>query len=352
MIFVNLAKNFLKQKNQVTVITNEKGEEFCVSHGLQKEFVLTQRSSFVDKHPLVIVEIYKTLVSTTRELFIKRKSQQIIFSSSFFLPDLIPAIIAKIKNPSAKLVVGIYLLYPSIFSFKKYHGGQLKLVLLYLYQKISLLFVKFFADLVLTASEKDVVHFKNALAIRGGIDFKQIKRVKNKGKKFDLVYFGRFHSQKGLLDLLDIWYKVYKSRPATNFLMIGAGPLEEEMKVKAKQLKILHKITFTGALTGTKKYNFLKSCRLFTSASRFDTGNMALDEALACGIPGVVYDIEHLNYPFGVVKVQVGDKVKIKKECLHLLSNTYLRSQIGKKGKEFIKGYDWQIVTKKILNLL
>lgn len=352
MIFVNLAKKFIRSNNQVTVITNEKGEDFCISHGLPQSSVAVQASSWIDKYPLVVVELYKTLVSTLREFFANRQNPEVIFSSSFFLPDLIPAVIAKIKSPRSKLVVGIYLLFPSIFSFKKYHGGQVKLVFLYLSQQISLFLVRVFADLVLTASEKDVKRFKNAVAIRGGIDFKLIKKIKNKGKRYDLVYFGRFHSQKGLLDLMDIWCKVHKSRPSTNFLMIGAGPLEEEMKEKAKKLNLLDRISFTGILSGTKKYKYLKSCRLFTSASRFDTGNMALDEALACGVPGVVYDLEHLNYPQGVIKVHIGDKTKMKKEIITLLSDTYTRAKLGKQGKEFIKNYDWEITSKKILNLL
>jgi len=350
VIYANLAKQFLSQKHQVTIITNEKGRDFCLSQNVPEKSILVQKSSWIDRYPLVFVEVYKTIISTTRELFATRQAPQVIFSSSFFLPDLVPAVIAKIKNPKSKLVVGIYLLFPSIFSFKKYHGGQLKLLLLHFSQKLSLFLVNIFADLVLTASERDVKHFKNAIAIRGGVDFKRIKQIKNKGKKYDLVYFGRFHSQKGLLDLLDIWHKVYQKRPSTNFLMIGAGPLEEEMKTKAMSLNFLDKITFTGILSGVKKYKYLKSSRIFTSASRFDTGNMALDETLACGTPGVVYNLEHLNYPHGVVKVPIGNKTKMKNEILKLLSNTYTRSALGKEGKEFIKHYDWQIISKKILN--
>ncbi len=352
VIYANLAKQFLKNRHFVTVVTNEKGKDFCLSQGVTERNILVQKCSWVDRFPLVFVEIYKTIVSTVRELFADRQNPNIIFSSSFFLPDLIPAVIAKLRNPKSKLIVGIYLLFPSIFSFKKYHGGQLKLLFLYLSQIISLFLVKLYADLVLTASEKDVASFKNAIAIRGGIDFRQVKKVKNKTKKYDLVYFGRFHSQKGLLDLLDIWHKVYLVRPSTKFLMIGAGPLEEEIRSKARRLNILEKITFTGVLSGTKKYKFLKSCRLFTSVSRFDTGNMALDETLACGVPGVVYNLEHLNYPYGVVKVSVGNKTKMKKEILSLLSNTYIRSKLGKQGRVFIKNYDWQIISKKILSLL
>jgi glycosyltransferase involved in cell wall biosynthesis len=352
MIFANLAKIFIKSSNNVTIVTNEKGYDFCVSQKVPGSAVSIQSSSWVDIYPVALVEAYKTIISTIRELFVDRHNPQLIFSSSFFLPDLIPAIIAKVKNPHAKLVVGVYLLFPSIFSFKKYHGGQLKLLILYLFQQISLVLIKLFSDLVLTASEKDTKLFNNAIAIRGGVDFKQIKKIKNIGKKYDVVYFGRFHSQKGLMDLLDIWQKIYKKRPSTSFLMAGTGPLEEEIITKAKKIKIFDRITFTGLLSGAKKYKILKRCRLFTSASRFDTGNMALDETLACGVPGIVYDLEHLNYPQGVIKVPVGNKNRMVRETISLLNNTYLRSKMGKNGKEFIKRYDWESISKKILNLL
>lgn len=350
VIYANLAKKFLNFGHEVKIITNEKGYEFCLSQKVPQKAIVVQNSSWVDKFPLVFVELYKTTISTIREVLYSRDKPDIIFSSSFFWADLIPAVIAKIKHPKAKLIVGVYLIFPSPFSFKRYHGGQIKLFLHYLSQSLSLSLIRIFSNLVLTASEKDIGLYKNAIAIRGGVDIQQIKKVKARGKKFDLVYYGRFHSQKGILDMLDIWKNIKLSRPTAKFLMIGAGPLQNEILEKSDKLGIKDSITFTGVMVGTKKYKYLKSCRVFTSASRFDTGNMALDETLACGVPGVVYDLKYFYYPKGVIKIPVGRKTKMKNAILKLLNNTYTRSKLGKEGKNFIKQYDWENISQKILN--
>lgn len=352
VIFAELAKRW-QNTHQIKIITNEKGRDFCFTKGISSKNIITQKASWIDPYPLIIVELFKSLVSLIREIFSSRNNPQIIFATSFFWPDIFPAVIAKIKNPRSKLVVGVYLLFPSPSSFKKYHGGQLKLFFLYFVQKISLFLVHLFANLVLTASAKDLRHFPcPALAVRGGIDLSAIKKAKTPKKKYHLIYFGRFHSQKGILDLLTIWQKVAEKLPAVKFLMIGGGSQEQEIKEKATSLKIISKITFAGVINGSQKYRLIKSSKLFTSASRFDTGNIALDEVLACGIPGIVYNLPHLHYPAGVVKVKIGSKSQMVKEIINLLRNSYLRNRLGKQGKEFIKHYDWQKISTIVLKNL
>ncbi len=348
VIFAELAKAWQKSF-ELKVVTNEKGKSFSVEKGVSPSNIHLQKSSYIDFLPLLLVELYKSLISSLRELFTKRDAD-IIFSSSFFWPDIVPAVIAKIKNPKAKLVIGIYLLFPPPLSFKKYHGGQLKLLFLYLCQSLSLVLTRFFADLVLTASVNDLDKFKtSSLAIRGGVDMQAASKLKVTKKKYDLVYFGRFHSQKGILDMLKIWKKIKQVQPKTKFLMMGGGPMEEEIKDEVKRLGLQNSITFSGVVGGSNKFKLLKSSKVFTSASRFDTGNMALDEALSCGVPGVVYDLPHMHYPKGVIKVSIGNKVKMRKEIKSLLSDSKKRNRLGREGKEFIKNYDWKNTSQKIL---
>ena len=352
VIYANLGRKFHKDGHGLKIVTNENGRLFCLGQGIRDVCIIVQRSSWVDFLPLFFVELYKTLISTIREIFANRNKPDVIFSSSFFLPDIIPAVIEKIKNPHAKLIVGVYLPFPSPLSFKKYHGGQIKLLFLYLSQQISLFLIHRFANLVLTASQKDTNLFASALAIRGGIDFHKINKTKKQKKKFDLVYFGRFHSQKGIIDLLDIWKWVKEKRPRTNFLMVGAGPLQHEIVERSKHLGIYQDITFTGVLKGAKKYKTLCSARLFTSASRFDTGNMALDETLACGVPGVVYDIDYLDYQSGVIKIPLGKKHEMAKAILKILDDKDKIKEMGLLGKRFIRNFDWGTTFQKISSLL
>jgi len=357
VIFAEMAKTWSKSQ-EVEIITNEKGKIFCDRRRLNKVKITVWRSSVADQFGIVLAEAYKTILSAIGSLWLKNKVD-VIFSSSLFWPDIFSGVITKIKYPKAKLVVGLYLLFPSPFDKVRYDGGFLKSIFLSLSQSVSLILVDRFADIVLTASRhrSELLHNNRQLnsdtvvAIRGGVDIKNIVRIKRQKKKFDCVYFGRFHSQKGIFELLEVWSEILRIRPGTKFLLAGGGPLEQEIIEKAKNLGIIDAITFSGLITGSHKYRLLKSAKVFTSASRLDTGNIALDEVLACSVPGVVYDIPHLHYDSGVIKIPVGSRDRMVGEVLRLLANPIARNKLGRKGKDFIRMFDWSRVSRKVLSL-
>ncbi|KKT40339.1 hypothetical protein A3K29_03005 [Candidatus Collierbacteria bacterium RIFOXYB2_FULL_46_14] len=359
VIFAEMSKFWGSLGHEVTIVTNEKGKAFCESRGLKRVKIMVWPASDSDKFGLIISELYKTLTSVLRSIFKKPEKVEIIFASSFFWPDIFAGVISKLKHPHAKLVVGIYLLFPNPFGNVRYDGGFTKAVLLSISQSVSLFLVDRFADIVLTASrhKKELLHNSRQLhkhtvvSIRGGIDLKSISRVKRQPKKYDCVYFGRFHSQKGLFDLLDVWRDVLESKPESKLLLAGGGPLENEIREKADRLKILDSITFSGLVSGSKKYRLLKSAKIFISASRFDTGNLALDEVLACGTPGVVFDLPHLHYEEGVIKVPVGDNKKMAERVVELLNDPSRRENLGNKGRGFIRQFEWGKVSAKVLSL-
>lgn len=359
VIFVEMCKIWSRMGHHVEIITNEKGKEFCEKHKFPGNKVTLWKASIVDHFRVFIAEIWKTVISSVRTLFLNGESPDVIFASSFFWPDIFSAVLAKIKYPKAKLVVGIYLLFPNPLGKIRYSGGYLKAFALSISQLVSLHLTRVFSDIVLTASR----HKSNLLyngkqlnedtvvAIRGGVDTQSILRTKNQRKKFDCLYYGRFHSQKGLFDLLEIWKSVLTKKPKSKLLLAGGGPLESELRERAFHLGILSSITFSGILSGSKKYKLLKTAKIFVSSSRFDTGNIALDEVLACGVPGVVYDLPYLHYEAGVVKIPVGNKKKMTKEILKLLENRDKRLKLGKEGRDFIRQYDWHKVSKRVMSL-
>lgn len=360
VIFAEISKRWIKQGHEVEIVTNEKGAEYCLSKEIPIRNITIWSSSSLDKLGLFIAEPIKSILSALRELRTQRSEVDVIFTSSFFWPDLFAGVIAKRRIPQANLMVGAYLLFPKPLSRKKYSGGFWKAIVLYFSQLLSLHLISRFVDIVLTASEHDRPHFYNkkqlnetsVVAIRGGVEADFIGRVRKQKKIYDAIYFGRFHSQKGLFDLLDIWQKVLVSRPRARLLLAGGGPLEDSLRKKATKMGIISSITFSGIVSGTAKYKLLKSAKIFISASRFDTGNIALDEVLACGVPGIVYDLPHLNYLDGVVKIPIGNKVQMENEIILLLRNRKARQHLGRAGRKFIKTFDWNIGAEKVLKLI
>ena len=65
-------------------------------------------------------------------------------------------------------------------------------------------------------------------------------------RKYDACFVGRFHQQKGVLVLIDIWKEVVKLKPDAKLAMIGNGPLEEEVKNRAKEYGIGNNIDLFG----------------------------------------------------------------------------------------------------------
>ncbi len=359
VIFAEMSKVWLKSGQEVKIVTNEKGGLFCLKKRISASRITIWKASNSERLGSLFAELYKTITSSFRAIFFKGDIPQVIFAASFFWPDLFSAVLTKIKYPQAKLVVGVYLLFPNPLRKIRYSGGLTKAIILYLSQVISLFLVDRFANIVLTASrhKKELLYNgrqlneRSIVAIRGGVDIKGILRIKNPRKKFACMYFGRFHSQKGLFDLLDIWTEILIKKPNSKFLLAGGGPLEDEIIKKARALGILKSITFSGFVSGAKKYRLLKSAKLFSSASQYDTGNIALDEVLACGVPGIVYDLPYLHYDGGVVKVPVGNKKKMIKKTLELLDTPFQRLRLGKEGRRFIREYDWTKVSLRVLSL-
>lgn len=355
-IFAEYSKRWIKSGEKISIVTNEKGKIFCLNHGISRTNVWIWKTSFTDKFGVFISSVYKSLSSLIRCFFLNIRSIDAIFSSSNLWPDVFPAFIIKIRKPKVLWFSACYLIVPSPFSRDGKIKG-LKGLISYIVQQISLKLIRIRADAVLTASPIDCKSFyngrltpKRVIAIRGGVDFELFQRVPKQKAKFDAVFVGRLHPQKCLEELLDIWREVLKKdSPKRKLAIVGTGPLENKLRKKVMKENMKNNVMFLGLLDGIEKAKVLKASRLFVSASRLDSGNMALDEALACGLPGVIYNLPRLYYPKGVIKIPCFQKKTFVKTILKLLNSEDRRIQLGKEGKKFAKGLNWDIGAAKSL---
>ena len=350
-IFVEFAKHWLSWGEDVDVITNKSGRLFAMENGLSPKYIRLWPASFSDKLGIFISSAYKTIHSLIRSFFIDPKNIDIVFSASFIWPDLLPGLILKLKKPKLKWVVACYVFLPNPLS-RGYRGSLFNGIVLFLVQKISILIISLFADQVFVASYLDSNRFFKRIkvnAIRGGVDFPYFSKFPPEKKIFDAVFVGRFHPQKNVDDLLDIWQKVTKKRKGLKLALIGGGYMEDELKEQVYTNNMGGNVLFLGILDGLEKARVLKSSKLFLSTSQFDSGNIALDEALASGVPGVVYNLPRLDYPQGVIKITLGDEKTFIKWVLTLLEKESLRRSLSIKGQSFASSLDWNIKARQAL---
>jgi glycosyltransferase involved in cell wall biosynthesis len=148
------------------------------------------------------------------------------------------------------------------------------------------------------------------VVVRGGVDTKISASIPEPvEKQFDAVFIGRFHPQKGVLELIDIWKYVCEQKKDAKLAMIGVGNLEEAVAKKIKDYSLSYNVILFGFKDGIEKVKIFKDSKVVVHPAIYDSGGMAACEAMACGLPGVSFDLPALKtyYPKGMIKTPCYD---------------------------------------------
>lgn len=138
--------------------------------------------------------------------------------------------------------------------------------------------------------------------------------------------------QKGLEHLLDAARKAVQTNPNLKFLIVGGGPLEKELKAKAKELQLEKVVTFTGWRDDAVK--LIPIFDIFVLSSLWEGLPVVLLEAMAAErtiIVTKVGDNEELigNDRRGIL-VPPGDPSSICTAILKLVEDTKLSKQLAR----------------------
>lgn len=373
-IFIELAKNW-KNKINLTIIGSEEAITVSNREGLTDiEFLKTSSKLGLENISTLralFLNFFKKLtygilfVIKNKGLF---KSNPYIYSVSDFYPDSIPAFIVKLMNQKVFWIAAFYLFAPAPWQRDNpYKGRELVRGMLYwLSQKPIYWIVNRYADVVFVTSEPDRKKFvtkkrneSKVLVIRGGVKIEDSTRYLNslniisvENRRYDACFVGRFHIQKGVLFLVDIWKLVCKKKPKAKLAMIGIGSLKDEIKKKIKMLDLENNIELLGFKNGKEKYEIFKQSKIIVHPATYDSGGMAACEAMAWGLPGVSFDLEALKtyYPKGMLKTSCFDLEKFATNILSLLEDNELYKRISQDAISWAQEWDWDKVAENTLN--
>ncbi|MEY2564266.1 MAG: hypothetical protein QOH88_2459 [Verrucomicrobiota bacterium] len=110
-----------------------------------------------------------------------------------------------------------------------------------------------------------------------------------RGNRF-LLFLGRLHEKKGCELLIEAFATVGNSANGDRSLqLVVAGPCADEKYLsRLKELAATSPITFTGMLTGNKKWGAFAAADAFILPSHQENFGIAVVEALACGTPVLI----------------------------------------------------------------
>jgi len=280
-----------------------------------------------------------------------------IYSVSDFLPDVIPALFAKWKNPKIKWISAFYFFAPKPWQKHNPYATSLMRramgICYWFIQSFVYLVIKNYANLVVSCNELDNKVFirdgfseRKIIAIYGGVDLNIINAVPVPKKiLYDAVFMARFHPQKGPIVAVKAWKELIKTFPKARLAMIGNGSEEKEIAVYIKKNGLSNNIRLFGFIDGIKKYKILKSSRIFIHSATYETGGMAVAEGMACGLPVVAFAQEGFKYcyPQGLLGVlPIGDYHKLAWAIRELLVDDKKYAILKKEALELVtREWDW-----------
>jgi len=367
-IFIECTRRWADAGHKVRVYLWEEGYEMCTRNKLENVSYVIWSAGTYKNFGFMILYIMRTIKGIIESLRMRvsgASEDTVIYSSSDFWPDSLPAWVLKMRFKRAKWVAGFYLFVSSPFSKDSpYKGKTLLRGLFYYVSQIPVYsLVRKCADMVFVTNELDRRRFidnkrltpDRVIAVRGGVDIETPGLIPEpERKQFDAVFVGRFHPQKGVLELLDIWRYVCATKKDARLAMIGVGELESEVRAKIGKDGLENNVVLFGFKDGVEKLRIFKNSKVVVHPATYDSGGMAACEAMACSLPGVSFDLPALRtyYPQGMLKTPCYDLKKFAENILSLISDEGLYMKTAGDALSWAKEWNWDKRAEELLMMI
>ena len=157
-----------------------------------------------------------------------------------------------------------------------------------------------------------------------------------------LLYVGRIHPEKGILDMLEAFDLVNRERPEVRLALIGDGPLRSEAQRIVSRKPWAEKARFLGTIKHRDLPPFFRAATVFVSPSvhtaRWEEYvGMTNIQAMASGVPVVSTRSgaipEYVPESAGILAPE-NDPLTLAQAVMKLLSDRDLREEMGRNGRD------------------
>jgi glycosyltransferase involved in cell wall biosynthesis len=231
------------------------------------------------------------------------------------------------------------------------------------------------ATLIVTISKYSLEKIENyygvdAAKVRivpNGVDpekFKPVAETDREGgrRRFGLgsepcvLFVGSLIPRKGLPFLVEAAKKIVKKYSGTKFVIVGEGPLKNQLLSNLETANLSGNFKFLGNLKEDMLPALYNCADVFALPSIQEGQGIVLLEAQASARPVVAFDVGGVNEAVrngetGLL-VKRGSSEELADALLKLLSDKALREKMGANGRRFVtENFTWDICAQKMLNV-
>ncbi len=364
IILPRVARNW-DNGNEITVITDKIGQKLWQRNNVKTRFLLTD-DYFLKKYQSLIYGPLKYFIRTIQAVKLlnyqlkKDEEVAIVYTSSDFFPDVIPAFLARKKYSNTKWLARVY---HFIQRPRERQGNIFANIFSYFSQRFGLKLIKKSADRIvaLTGAYDDLISFgisrKRIVESNAGVEIEKIARLKSTNNHYEAVSVGNLTPTRGANDLIDIWAMVVDKMPQAKLAIIGGGAPDfiNRWKKNIKEKNLEKNIDYYGFLKENKAvYRLLKASKLYLHTAHEGGWSLPITEAMAAGTPAVSYQLPLMEKSFtkSTTTVPLYDQNLFAKKIINLLNNNNKRKKLAHLAEKEVKKYSWRSVAEDLNSIM
>ena len=357
----------IKDKINVHILTTAGGAATCKNENLSIPLIVVRAYLFRKKENNVLDRITSyiiTIIYSIKKIKDLEK-YDVVYSTSDFLCDVIPAWYYKKNNPEAVWIAMIHHRYDYPWKRK---GKVVSNFLGYISQQLSFKLFIMYSDSIFvykTDEGEDIKKIfsqkgyskKRIFKVENGIDYNFISDIVSPPTKYTACFIAALRESKGIFDLIEIWKLVCDKEKNAKLIVVGSGEkdLLKKIDVKIRNYCLEDNIVLAGRVShGKKLFEIIKSSKLLLSTSYEEGWGIAICEGMACGLPVVAYDLEVYKkiYPEGIVRIPLHDVKKFSLNILNVLGDHALYNRLSNDAIEVAKRYNWDKIAQAELKMI
>src|SRR3989344_1056590 len=360
---IEIAKKLLKKGIEVSFLTTIGSYSTYKAEGLKARFILALAHIFSRKEKNNLGRALSYIVSTFSSLLLLNRLPEydIVYTTSDYFCDIIPAFFLKLSRPDLKWMAMIHHLYRPPFKRK---GNFIINSVAFLLQRFSFKLIRSQSACILlydTLEGKTIQNLflkhdyaKKIFSVANGVDLELIDSLPMLPKKYDACFAGGLRASKGIFEIIRIWSLVVKQNNQRLLAIAGGGTIKivEQVKREIIRSDLNKNILLLGPLDQVELIKTMKASKIFVSASQEEGWGIALYEALACGLPVVAYRLPAFtNLKKAIIGIDMFNQIKFANNIRELLTNENLTKKLIESGRDIVKKYSWKQIAETELKI-
>lgn len=164
-----------------------------------------------------------------------------------------------------------------------------------------------------------------------------------------LLFVSGLVRHKKAIELINAIPEILRIFPTAHLQIVGEGKEYEKMKKIVEKNNLEKNIELTGRISDDELKLRYSSCDVYISASTFEVCPVPTLEAMACGKPLVLYNIEPHRE---IVEVSQAGSIFLShsgREIAKKIEEVYKnRKELGANALNFAKNHDWLLISKQL----